>query len=291
MYHLVERPKKEQLEADYLKLTMLQIAVKYGVRGSTVSRWFKALGICKKGRAQPLKVSKRALETDYTEEATTRQLGNKYGVCGATIRNWLGFYGIPRHRRGYTAIPSPPKSKLRHLYLVLGLSTRKIGELYNVSCHIIRKWLENYGIPRFNKSFTNKRNWANPEFRDRQMLAVMAGLQRKPTRPEQQLIDIIGKYELPYKYTGDGSFIIGGVAPDFVNTNGAKMAIEVFGDYWHTKRAKYAVQTEKGRKARLAEYGWGLIVLWENELKHLTDQQIVERLSESQNKDKEVMCH
>lgn len=286
--HPTKRLERKQLEADYLKLTMPQIAMKYSVADSTISRWFRAFGICKKGRTEPPKVSKRVLETDYTQEATTQQLGKKYGVCDATVRNWLRFYGISCHKVGCRAMSPPPKSKLLHLYLVLNLSTRKIGELYNVSSRTIIEWLKHYEIPRFSKASTNKRNWSKLEFRDRQMLAVMKGLQRRPTQPEQQLIDLIEKYGLPYKYTGDGSFIIGGIAPDFVNVNGAKVVIEVFGDYWHTTRVKCAVQTEEGRRARLAEYGWELIVLWESEMKKLTDQEIVKRLSESQNKDKEV---
>jgi len=38
-----------------------------------------------------------------------------------------------------------------------------------------------------------------------------------------------------WKYAGDGSLIIRGKCPDFVNVNGRKLIIEVFGDYWHSE--------------------------------------------------------
>ena len=287
----VGSPSRAQLIVNYFEFTIPQIAMKYGVANSTISRWFKALSIPRRlrtGFPKYAKPSREILEADYTKATSARQLDSKYNVPQGTVMYWLKSYGIPRRSRGFTAISPLPKFELQHLYLALGLSTCKIGELYNVSCHTIRKWLIHYRIPRFSTSVTDKRNWAKPAFRDKQMLAVMEGLQRRPTRPEQQVIDAIEQYGLPYKYTGDGSFIIGGIAPDFVNVNGAKVAIEVFGDYWHTTRVKCVVQTEQGRRARLAEYGWGLVVLWENELRQLTSQQIAQRISESQNKDKEV---
>ncbi len=55
----------------------------------------------------------------------------------------------------------------------------------------------------------------------------------KPNIPEKNLIEILQKYNLPYKYTGNGTFLIDGINPDFVNCNGHKICIEVWGDYWH----------------------------------------------------------
>lgn len=121
--------------------------------------------------------------------------------------------------------------------------------------------------------------WKDPEYRAR----VIAGRlkHRRPTGPEKKLIGLIAKYRLPYKYTGDGSFIIGGLNPDFVNINGAKVAIDVFGDYWHTIKADKESYNEEGRKKIFADYGWQLIVLWENEVERLPEDSIVERIRKS----------
>lgn len=101
---------------------------------------------------------------------------------------------------------------------------------------------------------------------------------KKPTKPELQMIGLIEKYNLPYKYTGDGSFWIEYLNPDFVECNGRKVALEVFGDYWHNRKNMSYCQTLEGRKAILERYGWKLVVVWEHELNTLPDQEILRRL-------------
>lgn len=89
------------------------------------------------------------------------------------------------------------------------------------------------------------------------------------TKPELIFEDICKKYRLPYKYTGDGSFWIKNINPDFVDVNGKKIAIEIFGDYWHSpilKRNIKYIQTYDGRKKTLKKYGWEMVVLWESDL-------------------------
>lgn len=96
---------------------------------------------------------------------------------------------------------------------------------------------------------------------------------RRPTDIEQRAIDIIEKYSLPYKYTGNGTFQIGGKYPDFVNTNGKKIALDVFGDRWHNP------SEIPERTAIFAEYGWTLIIIWGHELWSLPELEIVRRLN------------
>ena len=57
---------------------------------------------------------------------------------------------------------------------------------------------------------------------------------RIPTSLEEKFLKIIGKNGLPYKYVGDGSFMISNKNPDFINVNGAKIAIEVYAEYFKT---------------------------------------------------------
>lgn len=118
--------------------------------------------------------------------------------------------------------------------------------------------------------------WQSPEYRAKIVPACLKS--RRPTDLEQRLINIIIKYGLPYKYTGDGSFIIGRLNPDFVNVNGEKIAIEVFGGHWHQNK-KGPLRTEEGRRAILKEYGWKLIVIWGDELKQIPEAEIVKRIA------------
>ena len=92
------------------------------------------------------------------------------------------------------------------------------------------------------------------------------------TKPELIFDEISKKNNLPYKYTGDGSFWIGknpAINPDFVECNGKKIAIEIF-SYWHDPlkrlgKVRYSA-TYEGRKKILKEYGWKLVVFWQEDL-------------------------
>jgi len=101
------------------------------------------------------------------------------------------------------------------------------------------------------------------------------------TKPELVFEDICKKNNLPFKYTGDGSFWIGknpSVNPDFVECNGKKIAVEVFGDYWHSPLLNQKLgerSTLNYRKKVLKQYGWKLIMFWETDLKRKDAEQFV----------------
>lgn len=94
-------------------------------------------------------------------------------------------------------------------------------------------------------------------------------LPKHKTKPERIFEVICKNYNLPFKYTGDGRFWIHNINPDFVECNGKKMAVEVFGDYWHSPLLNYNLREDKTlpyRKRILKSYGWKLIVIWERDL-------------------------
>ena len=72
-------------------------------------------------------------------------------------------------------------------------------------------------------------------------------------------------YPNEWKYTGDFSFWINGKNPDFVNCNGQKKCIEVFGDYWHRN------DNPQDRKDIFKEFGYDTLVIWERELKNYSE--------------------
>lgn len=115
-------------------------------------------------------------------------------------------------------------------------------------------------------SWLAKERLLNPQYR-RKILSS-----RRPTDIEQVVIDVVEKYSLPYRYTGDGSFLIGRFNPDFVNTNDRKIAVDIFGDRWHD------LKEIPLRKAAFAEYGWELVILWGHEVKSMTELEIAKRL-------------
>lgn len=98
------------------------------------------------------------------------------------------------------------------------------------------------------------------------------------TKPERIFKTICEKYNLPFKYTGDGSFWIKNINPDFVGCNGKKIAVEIFGDYWHSPLLNTKLREDKTlpyRQKTLKRYGWELIVFWESDLKREDAEQFV----------------
>ena len=106
-----------------------------------------------------------------------------------------------------------------------------------------------------------KAAWANPEIRDKQVRAIILGNKISANKVEVKMWDIINKmYPNEWKFVGDGQLIINGKCPDFVNINGKKLLIEVFGDYWHRD------DNPKERIKVFEPYGYRTLVLWEHNI-------------------------
>jgi hypothetical protein len=111
---------------------------------------------------------------------------------------------------------------------------------------------------------------SNPEFQRRRFL----GLYIKPNKLERRIINLIVFYKLPFRYVGDGSFLIGKCCPDFISTDGSNRIIEVFGDYWHTIKNRTEMTSEEGRINGFKKLGYDCMVLWYSKIKHLSDDKI-----------------
>ena len=108
-----------------------------------------------------------------------------------------------------------------------------------------------------NMSKAQKEQWRNPEF----VAKVKAGLEIRPTKPEIGLMEILDDlFPNEWRYVGDLSFMIDGKNPDFLNINGQKKLIELFGDYWHKG------QDPQDRINIFKPFGFDTLVVWEHEL-------------------------
>jgi len=107
------------------------------------------------------------------------------------------------------------------------------------------------------------------EYWERVSIAVMKGIRIRPTSLEKQMMAIIKRYNLPYKYTGDGTFRIGRKYPDFVNINGEKKVIEVGNTYHHPP------PYEENRTKFYTEHGWESHIFICNKL---NENEIISRL-------------
>ena len=88
------------------------------------------------------------------------------------------------------------------------------------------------------------------------------------TAPERIFEAICMKHQLPFTFVGDGALWVGNANPDFVH-NTKKIAVEVFGDYWHGQLVNRNVRytgTVEGRKEQLKAEGYKCIIFWESDL-------------------------
>lgn len=89
----------------------------------------------------------------------------------------------------------------------------------------------------------------------------MLARELRPNKLEMKFENLLLQcFPTEYKYVGGGEFILGGKCPDFLNVNGKKKVIEVFGNYWH-KGEDPNVIIEHYKK-----YGFDCLVVWENEI-------------------------
>ena len=105
-----------------------------------------------------------------------------------------------------------------------------------------------------------KRKWENKKFREKRIESIVKSLWRRPTSLEKDMIKIIKKNNLPYRYVGDGSFLIGYKNPDFININGEKKLIEVGNTFHHNKNYP------KERAEYFTKWGWESYIFRTNKL-------------------------
>lgn len=116
-------------------------------------------------------------------------------------------------------------------------------------------------------SETRKKLWNDPIFVAKQMKA--RGI--IPTKAELEMEHILHNLFPQFKYNGDGRLgvTLGRLTPDFVDVNGKKDLIEVFGDYYHSPEflGDRWRGSELGKIMVYNSLGWDCLVIWEHELK------------------------
>lgn len=107
--------------------------------------------------------------------------------------------------------------------------------------------------------------------RERHVRAARAGARVKPNRPEKKLEKILGRlFPGEFRMNVLGRVVIDGRVPDFVNVNGKKVLVELFGDYWHgeERRGHSEKEEERERKLHFKKWGFKTVIVWESELKN-----------------------
>lgn len=131
------------------------------------------------------------------------------------------------------------------------------------------------------KTITKK--WKDPEY----IQMMITARNTKPNKSEQYLNTIIQKH-FPKEYVFNGDFsagiTLGGLIPDWVNCNGKKKVIELFGEPFHDeKKAIRKINwkgTEFGRKAVFSQLGFDTLIIWWEYLRRNSDEEVVALLKE-----------
>lgn len=107
--------------------------------------------------------------------------------------------------------------------------------------------------------------------------SIRKSLMRHPISSlEVKFQGIVDKYELPYKYVGNGKFFIENKNPDFINVNGEKKAVEVYARKHKEELRNVTIEDwKKNRREIFSKYGWEVVFFDEVEL---TEENVVSTL-------------
>lgn len=203
---------------------------------------------------------------------------------------------VPRWNAGKT-LPEPMKTKvLRGLKLAAATHSREhkvtnkcanCGKLFDTPKSLARLYCSHKCVmtdpkyrqrisatvkalhqdPDYVKKFMDGRHTmtANPNWRYNILI------RRIPTKPEIIATNLLNdKFPREYKYVGNGVIWVGRFNPDFININGKKKIIEVWGDHWHRD------DDPDQRISYFRNYGFDTLIIWEHEL--LKPNDVIERL-------------
>jgi len=153
------------------------------------------------------------------------------------------------------------------------MSLRRIGHGKKISVRMKKNNPMKNKRSRKKMIQTLKVRWEDKEFAKRMIKAQ----HRKPTIPEKRLDSILqDNFPNEWKYVGNGDVWFGRKNPDFINCNGQKRIIELFGVYFHSKLPKLSrKEAECGRIECFLEYGFETLVIWDDEL---DDKKLIEKI-------------
>ena len=156
---------------------------------------------------------------------------------------------------------NPTKNPLVRMKISQKL-TGRIGNMLGKKCSLQTK--KKIGLKSREVWIEKKKN---REFMEKWIKQFIKNTRIRPTKLESKFNDLLQKYNLPYKYVGDGSFLIGFKNPDFININGEKICVEVRS----VKVTEFADKTTKEEyaKKRIDHFnkcGWKCVVIFDDEL-------------------------
>ena len=153
---------------------------------------------------------------------------------------------------------------------------RICGKTFEVKSHVVEK---GYGLFCSRQC---KGIWQSQDQQCKEQLKkTRRSIPKSKTKPEKIFENICGRNNLNFHYVGDGELWIGKdkkLNPDFIEANGKKICIEIFGDYWHSPLLNHKMReggTLEYRKRHYKQFKWQPVFLWESDLKRKDAEQFV----------------
>ncbi|MFH1547553.1 MAG: NUMOD3 domain-containing DNA-binding protein [bacterium] len=201
-------------------------------------------------------------ELYHNKELSTTEIGEIFGNSSTHVLKYMKKYGIERrkqHACKYGGYDFPKGEENPNFGRLKGEDNPMYGKYQS------KETRDNIGK-------ANKKKWEDIEYKKRTLKAQIESRKLKPSIPEKKvkkLLDNIHPNE--FAYNGDFSLgiTIGGRIPDFVNVNGNKEVIEVFGQYWHSPLHNPNVninRTYENTVRHYKKYGWNCLIIWDYEL-------------------------
>ncbi len=232
-------------------------------------------------RSVALKGNKNGLGYKHTEEwkkqNSIRHKGNKHALGSKHTEEWKRQNSTRHKGKKYPGRVQTEESNRKRSATQKGKITseetkikmsaaakgRDMSQQVKISADL-RRGIKLTDNTKLKMSKAQKRLWADPSFHRKQQSKMARGSRlARPNKVECQLLGLLETLQPgDWKYVGDGSLVIAGKNPDFVNVNGKKLIIELFGDYWHRN------DNPKERAAVFSPFGFRTLVVWEKELKN-----------------------
>lgn len=204
-------------------------------------------------------------ELYQVKEMTVAEIAEEVGVSHKTVTYWMRKYGLPTRTRS-----DGRKGSLNTFY----------GRTHTpaVRAVISEKALgrEISDETRVKMRLASREKWADPDWKERTLIAQREAMKLRPTAPERHLMEVCEANGFPFRYTGDGGLWISGLNPDFAHLSERKL-IEVFGDYWHgPERNPGRYHREDVRRAIFRRFRYDLLVVWEHELRN--ESEVIDKI-------------
>ncbi len=249
--------KKEKIPVSYIQTIEKMSKAKLGKHLSETHR--KNISIATSGPNNPM------FGRTHTPEVRERLRKSRLGkYCGANSP----CFGKPRSLETKKKISEKNKGKKLSEEQILFIKKRTTGK----------------NNPMYGKHHSSetknkiRKSWEDPVAKEARVKKSVRGAGFKPNKAEKKLNSILcelfpGEYKLNVKAN---IITLGGKVPDFVNVNGKKKLIELYGDFWH--------KGQSGRKRinYFKKFGWDTLIVWEKELKNRVS--LTKKLYSFQNK-------